>query len=433
MEFPLPAIPEVERTPLVEALLTITDAQQQRIQQLQETVQLLRDEIAILKGQKPRPQIAPSLLETPPSKPLPTAATKRPGSAKRSKNATLTITEELLLPVPNAPDGSKHLRYEPYIVQELVIQAKATRYLRQRLQLPDGNTLLAPLPEGLAEGQHFGTELIAYILYQYRQCNVTQPLLLEQLQEMGIDISAGQISCLLTEHHEEFHREKAAVVTVGLQVSSYVGVDDTGARHQGKNGYCTAIGNDWFASFESTDSKSRLNFLQVLRGAGTGYAINEVTLAYWERQELSQAVVTLLSGEGQPRQFADEAAWQARLAVLQITAKLHVRIATAGALLGQLVEQGVSPELVLLSDGAPQFDLLVHASCWIHAERPLARLVPYNEAHRAAIAQVRQQLWELYQDLKKYRAQPEAAAKATLTARFDATNRATIPRASAKC
>ena len=47
-------------------------------------------------------------------------------------------------------------------------------------------------------------------------------------------------------------------------------MDDTGARHEGKNGYCTAIGNDLFAYFESTDSKSRLNFLKVLRGSGTG-------------------------------------------------------------------------------------------------------------------------------------------------------------------
>jgi Transposase IS66 family len=418
MKLEIPVIPEAERTPLVEALLAIIDAQQQRLQQLEETVQQLRDAIALLKGQKPRPHLAPSQLETPPPKPPPTAETKRPGSDKRSKNVSLTITDEVVVPFPNAPEGSVHLRYEEYLVQELVIQAKATRYLRERIQLPEGGTLLAALPEGVVEGRHFGPDLIAYILYQYRQCGVTQPLLGEQLQELGIDISAGQLSNLLTEHHDDFHREKAEVLTAGLQVASYIGVDDTGARHEGKNGYCTAIGNDWFAYFESTDSKSRLNFLQVLRGTGTGYTINEVTLAYWERQNLSQAVVALLNVE--PRQFADEAAWQARLAELGITAKLHVRITTEGALLGQLIEQGVAADLVILSDGAPQFDLLVHASCWIHAERPLARLVPYNEAHRAAVEQVRQQIWELYRDLKQYRAQPNPAAKATLEARFDA-------------
>jgi hypothetical protein len=208
------------------------------------------------------------------------------------------------------------------------------------------------------------------------------------------------------------------MLLAGLTASSYVGVDDTGARHQGRNGYCTCIGNDLFAYFESTDSKSRLNFLQVLRGSHTDYALNEVTRAYWERQELAQELLAKLC-QG-PAHFADEAAWQARLQELGITGQRHVRLATEGALLGSLIEHGVSPELVILSDGAPQFDLLQHAGCWIHAERPLTRMVPYNEEHRAAIEQARQQLWELYRDLKAYRQQPAPAQKAVLEARFDA-------------
>ncbi len=64
--------------------------------------------------------------------------------------------------------------------------------------------------------------------------------------------------------------------------------------------------------------------------------------------------------------------------------------------------------------------VLLHAACWVHAERPLLRMVPYNEAHRAAIAAVRQQVWELYKDLKAYQGQPTPAWKAGLEARFDA-------------
>jgi hypothetical protein len=56
------------------------------------------------------------------------------------------------------------------------------------------------------------------------------------------------------------------VLEVGLQVSNYLQTDDTGARHDGKNGYCTYIGNEFFAWFESTQSKSRVNFLGLLRG-----------------------------------------------------------------------------------------------------------------------------------------------------------------------
>lgn len=80
----------------------------------------------------------------------------------------------------------------------------------------------------------------------------------------------------------------------------------------------------------------------------------------------------------------------------------------------------MSPDLVVLSDGTAQFDVLVHASCWIHAERPLARMVPYNEAHRTLIEDLRQQIWELYKDLKAYRQQPDASQKVILQARFEA-------------
>jgi hypothetical protein len=418
MKVELPPIPDAERTPLVEALLAIIDAQQQHIRQLEETVQHLRDEIAILKGQKPRPQIAPSRLEAPPAQPPAAPGDQRPGSQKRSKKASFLTPVEVTIPFPDPPPGAVSHGYEEYFVQELVLQGQVTRYLRERIVTPDGQTLLAPLPDDVLPGSHYGPTLIAYILYQHHQCHVTQPLLLEQLRELGIDISAGQIHRILTENKGGFHQEKAEVLAAGLEASSYVGVDDTGARHEGQNGYCTAIGNDLFAYFESTDSKSRLNFLKVLRGPAAAYAINEVALAYWQRQKLPQGLIEAL-GAG-PRQFSDEAAWQARLQEVAVTAERHVLIATEGALLGQVIEQGASPELVILSDGAPQFDILVHASCWVHAERPLARAIPYNEAHRAALEQVRQQLWELYQDLKAYREQPEPEAKAALEARFDA-------------
>src|SRR5262249_52427778 len=132
----------------------------------------------------------------------------------------------------------------------------------------------------------------------------------------------------------------------------------------GHNGSCLLIGNALFAYFRSSDHKSRLNFLETLRQPHTDYVLSAVARAYWAEQKLAAAVTAaLLSGAAV---FADAAAWQAHLAGAGVTAERHVRIATEGALLGSLIEHGVSPELVVLSDGAPQFDVLVHASCWLH-------------------------------------------------------------------
>jgi Transposase IS66 family len=417
MKIELPEIGPEERTPLVESLLAIIRQLLDRIQQLDVTVQQLRDENAILKGQKPRPEIRPSKLESTPPRPMPKDG-KRPGSHKRPKNSQLRITHEVVLVPDNLPPGAVFKGYEPYVVQDLQIQVKVTRYLRARFELPEGGSVLAPLPADVLSGSHFSLSLICYILHQYYHAHVTQPRLLEQLHDFGMDISTGQLSCILTEHKDLFHQEKDEVRWAGLATASYIGTDDTGARHQGRNGYCTVIGNNLFACFESTDSKSRLNFLQMLHGDQRLYALNEMTLAYWEQQRLAAAWVEQLS-QG-PQEFTEASAWQTHLTELGITSERQVRIATEGALLGGLIARGVSPNLVVLSDGAPQFDVLVHASCWIHAERPLARMMPYHEAHRAVIEKIRGQIWELYKDLKAYRQQPDAAQKANLEARFDA-------------
>ena len=417
MKMELPDVRPEERTPLVESLLAIVRQVLDRVEQLEMTVQQLRDENAILKGQKPRPKISPSRLESP-SPAQPPKDGKRPGSDKRSKNKQLIIPEDVRLHPDPLPPGAVLKDYEPYVVQELTIQAKATRYLRARYELPDGGSVLAPLPADVLPGSHYGPNLICYVLDQYHHAHVTQPLLLQQLHDFGIDISEGQLSRILTENHELFHQEKDEVRAAGLQTASYIGTDDTGARHQGRNGYCTVIGNDLFACFESTDSKSRLNFLEVLHGSQCRYAINAMTLAYWEGQGLTAALVEKLS-QG-PREFATGSVWQTWLAELTITNERHVRMATEGALLGGLIERGASPELVVLSDGAPQFDILLHASCWVHAERPLARMVPHNDAHRLVIEQVREQIWQLYKDLKAHRQQPDATQEPVLEACFDA-------------
>jgi Transposase IS66 family len=419
MKIELPEIRPEDRTPLVEALLGIIRLLVDRVGQLEQTNQELRDEIAKLKGQKPRPDIQPSLLEATTPKPAPPPDGKRPGSAKRPKTAELHIHHQLPLHIEDLPVGATFRGYEAYVVQELIIKSENTRYLRARYDLPGGGSILAPFPEGVlpVEGGHFGANLVAYILDQYHQAQVTQPLLLGQLWEYGIDISAGQLHNILTENKDVFHQEKGEILAAGLETASYIGTDDTGARHQGKNGYCTALGNDLFTYFESTDNKSRLNFLQVLQGDRRDYVINEITLAYWKRQKLPAAPLAKLT-QG-PQTFAGEQAWKARLAELAITDERHVRLVTEGALLGGLIARGVPSDLGVISDGAPQFVVLVHAACWVHADRPFAKLVPHNEEHRAAIAKVRTLVWELYKDLKAYRDQPDETQKPLLEARFD--------------
>ena len=95
-------IPEADRTPLVLLLM-------EAVTQLKEENQLLRDEIARLKGQKPRPKIEPSKLEKPKLK-TKSLDLKRPGSEKRSKTQDITIHNTVTIAPESIPEGSRFKR-----------------------------------------------------------------------------------------------------------------------------------------------------------------------------------------------------------------------------------------------------------------------------------------------------------------------------------
>jgi hypothetical protein len=410
-------IPEIERTPVVSALLEIAEQQSATIQQQAEIIQQLKDEIARLKGQKPKPKIRPSKLEKDRKKKKKSSSGKRSGSRKREKTPHLVVHEHTRVPPESIPKGSVLKDVQPYTVQGIKIVSHNVCYLLERWQTPDGTNIVGKLPSHV-QG-HYDFILKSYILYQHNHCQVTQPLLLEQLREWGVDISAGQLNRILTELKDIFHYEKDNILSTGLSVSDYINVDDTGARHNGKNGYCTHIGNELFAWFQSTNSKSRINFLQLLRAGQTDYVITEDALEYMNNQRLPKSLLHLLDNHCK-KHFEDLTEWETHLQQLQIVSHRHVKIATEGALIGSVLHHGLPKTLVIVSDDAGQFNILNHALCWIHAERTINKLIAPSEEKRNILDRVRKQVWDFYDDLKTYKDSPDETKKIKLENRFNA-------------
>ena len=421
---PVPEVPESERSTLVQALLELIEALQQRdtaLQEqnhaLQEQVEALKQEVARLKGHSGKPNIQPSRLGREDKK-------KKKKREKNNRNKggggppeQRQVDETVVVKAENVPPGSQFKGYADFTVQELVIKPRITRYRLEKWLQADGHLLTAQLPPQIQHG-HFGPMLVSFVLYQYYHGNVTEPLIVQQLREWGVSISSGQVHRLITEGKERFHREKDQILRVGLQLSPYVHVDDTGARHQGKNGYCTHIGNELFAWFQSTDSKSRMNFLSLLRAGNRDCVLNEQAIEYMRQQKLPLCQIEFLSAH-LGRFFPDEQQWRQALDDWGISDERHIRIATAGVLLGSALEHGLNPELIVLSDDAGQFNILLHALCWVHAERTIAKLVGFNDDQRAALENARNQIWDLYQILKAYKEAPGENKKTEIRGRFN--------------
>jgi Transposase IS66 family len=420
-------IPAEERTPLVESLLRVIEQLQAENERLCRRIEQLEAEVRRLKGMpdQPKRKPEPSPLNDPNGPPSAsgvkkpkTPAGKRPGSAKRFKTRDLVIHEDVPLPLEDLPVGTKFLGYQDFTVQDLRVEPHNTRYRRCHYRLPDGTILTAPLPKDVSA--HFGPTLRQYVLYQHFHNHVTQPLLHEELLELGVDISAGQINRLLTEGHEAFHEEKDSLLPAARAVSAYLQTDDTSAMHCGKSGHTLHIGNDLFASFFTTDTKSRVNFLKILLWPHQDYVFNDDALFYLECFGVSQKRLAQL-GPDVGGSYEDDASWEAQLDAWEITSAELRRLTTEAALWASLLAHDLYNDLVLISDDAAQFKLLafLHALCWVHMERHVARLIPLTAEERAAHEAVRDAIWKYYQRLKAYRESPTAQRRARLDNDFD--------------
>ena len=236
----------------------------------------------------------------------------------------------------NIPEGAVFKGYCPYIVQNIRFAASNTRYLLERWRLPDGSYIKGELPKDVHG--HYGAELISYILHQYHACRVTEHLLLEQLHSIGILISAGQLNNILTENKEKFVEEVAELLPTAVKIDNQLAVDDTGGRHKGKNQYTTIIGNRWFSFFATTDSKSRINFLQLLQGGKREYIINEDTLSYLKEINASEYLLGYISLHV-GSVFTTSADWEKFLKEWNITAESDKRFLTEAALYASVIER----------------------------------------------------------------------------------------------
>jgi hypothetical protein len=378
--------------------------------------QLLRDEIARLKNLPPRPPFRPSGMEKttdgePGDKP---AGKKKPRGPKLDVKR---VSREEILPA-NVPVGSRFKGYKSCFVRDLVLAAELVHYRRECWVTADGKTVIAALPVGIIGG--YGANLRRLCLMLHAQGQVTTARLATLLNDVGVDISKRQVVRLLTQELDGFVAEDAAVLHAGLVASSYVTVDDTGARHAHDNFYTTQIGGEHFTVFRTTASKSRLNFLSLLRGNYQDYVLGDAAFDYLEGRRADPALVARLRTH-EPLRFCNQVPFLEHLARngINIFDKDIIRILGEAGIWGSIRHHGLMGDTVIVSDDAGQFRVGNHALCWIHAERLLQKLMPATPRQVAQVNATRDLVWCFYKALKTFRRKPSPGLIRAFHQRFE--------------
>jgi len=381
----------------------------------------VKDELARLKKLPPRPPHKPSGMDKATQAKGPEAGGDEGGRSTKRRGSQLdklTITQTIVVKA-QAPAGSRRKGYEEIVVQDLNLSPKVTLYRRERWETADGATVIAALAPGIVGG--YGPNLHRLVLALHFAGQMTCERIVALLNGMGLAISKRQVVRLLTAKLETFRAEDEAVLKAGLG-GAWVTVDDTGARHAGKNGYTTQIGSYNFTAFRTGPSKSRLAFLSRLCGGTALYAINEAALDYMKERALPRAVVDRFA-DHKDRIFSSREAWERCLSALGLNdlkvTPDPVPIASEAALWGAIHHQGLLRDTVIVSDDAGQFRVGAHALCWVHAERLVHKLVPANDKQRNAIEIARRMIWWFYRALKQYKLTPGLEQAQLLRARFD--------------
>jgi len=402
---------EIVNHPVVQKLIEI-------IEQQSKIIEYLEAEIKRLKGLPAKPNIKPSKIENKDKNLKLKTGSKRPGSEKRSKTKQIKEYKDIVIEPKGVELDWIFKDYNDYFTQELEIKVVNLRFRLKAYITPSGDYKVGKLPKEY-EGKHYGPGVHRYILHQYYHCHVTQPLLLEQLHEIGLDISPGQIDNIINNNHESFHSEKESILNTAISLSDYIQSDDTGARHKGKNGYCTVIANEYFTYFKSCDTKSRINFLEILRTSQyEDYYINDYALEYMKMQDMPKKYIFLFELL-KNSSYSNRSSWESKLEELGVKTGYIKRIATEGALIGSLMEHDMNKDLAIISDDAGQFNILTHGLCWVHAERNIQKVHCFTNEQEKLLENKLEELWKLYHELKRYKLQPNKQKKEELQKRFD--------------
>ena len=422
----LDRITDARTRELVQQLLNMLEDAMAALRLAQEENQRLRDEINRLKGEQGAPTILAN--KSQPTQQDHSSERERYEPKPRSqsgKRDRIRIDRDEVLEVDpeRLPPDAVFKGYEDVVVQDVIFRTDNVVFHKEKFYSPSQHqTFLASLPPGY-HGQ-CGPGIKSLVLALYFGAQMSEPKVAELLNNVGIAISAGQVSNLVIKDQVVFHAEKDSLYQAGVASSPWQHLDDTSTRINGQNGYCHIVCNPLYTAYFTTMSKDRLNVIDVLTNhRPRHFLVNAEALG--SVAALGLSAVRRCQLEQVPRDVIMEAATMQNLLESHLPGlgpQQRQWILDATAVAAYHAELAFPVVRLLIGDDAPQFTLVTEelALGWVHEGRHDKKLVPYIPYHQTLVDVFVERFWQYYGQLRCYREQPSPAEATRLDEEFEA-------------
>ena len=413
-------------------LLQLIEELSEYVEKMRAENQRLRDEISLMKGEQPKPDIKPSRKR--PGEDISSEderKTKNPPKNKKSKTKKPKIkidrVEVCEVDKDILPDDAVFKGYQNVVVQEILIKTDNVEYKKEIYYSPSQKkTYMGKIPSEI-EGE-FGPGVKSLVYTLKHVANVSEAKIHEFLDNFEIHISPATISRTLTKNNEIFHQEKSDIFLAGLLSTEYQQMDDTSSRVHGQNHYTQIVCNPNYTAYFTTPHKDRLTILDILRGDPDGkkrsYCFDEEAFDLMAEFRLSKQLIDQLR-ELTSAKTLDEPQMQELLAIIYPdpdAGKINrIRIMDAGAIAAYHQQTDFPIVPILLTDDAPQFKMLTseQALCWVHDGRNYKKLRPVVPVYREKLEEFLGQYWDYYGKLVRFKETPTLEEMEHLSAEFD--------------
>lgn len=416
-------------------VINLLDQQTSLIEELRQENQALKDEINRLKGEHGDPKF-PFTPKSKQPRPNTGPAKKKSGRGKNhkmgsSKKGKLKIhrTREVLPDLSTLPTDAVLKEYKNYIQQDVRFEACNTLYrVAIYHSVSQAKTYRAPMPTDF-RGQ-FGRGIVAMIQLLHHFGDMTQGRLEALFESIGVLISSGTISKMITHQGEWALAEQSAILRAGIEHCPYTQIDGTKSVERGKKMVTQIIGSADFSVFMTLGAKSRLEVLRAIQGKPS-----QGLRVCWNDQ--SAEILGILQLGQCHRDFLRSLLIEGKVMLLtELEALLDAspfagrpglrRIIAQGLALSYYVEQTDFPVIDwLLSDDAGEYTRIArkgHALCWIHDARYYRKLIPRLAIHQEIHRRILKDYWAFYEQLRIFRLEPaqkQQQLKADLKQQFE--------------